>query len=160
MRNPKYKIMKRIIITESQTKKLIDELFDTSYTYNIYVNSDRTFKSPFTHIETREIRYGFKTKDDVIYDILFIIDAKGTAEMHFATHGPGVGDAIGLINKYDSIKVFNTLKSIIDKHKKDIKKLEFRAPPERNKFYAKILDYMKIKYKIHPSGNLMIANLK
>ena len=152
--------MKKILITEIQIKNLLNELFDSSYIYHVDVVSDKTFMSHFTHLKTREIRYVFKTKDDVIYDILFLIEyVKGTAEMHFAARGAGVGETIGLINKHDSIKVFNTLKSIIDKHKKDIKILELRSTPERNEFYTKILDHMGIKYTADPSGYLIKAFL-
>lgn len=100
---------------------------------------------------TRTIRYIFQTKDDVEYRILlFIWTLNKMGRLDFETIGkknPEHTSGIRLINTYDSIKVFNTLKYIINLHKNEIEKLIISSIPKRVVFYKKLLDYLHIDNK-------------
>jgi hypothetical protein len=141
--------------------QILDELFGGEYTYPLTVKSDETYHSEASKRDYRSIRYHFITKDNVEYDVLLGIYEDGNARMDFNTRGLSNADhssIIDLINTHDSIKVFNTLKSILNKHREEIKHLSMDSTPDRIEFYKKILNHLHINYKqIYP--NHIIADL-
>lgn len=145
--------MKKIIITEAQTKKLITELFDSGSVYNFKLATKKEIQTDDGYSKT-QYKYVFVTKDKLAYYVYLIIREDGFARIDFDVTGHEVYSNLQLINKHDAIKVFNTLKSIILKHKDEIKKLVIHSTEERNKFYKKLLDYMGIKY--NSTGSTMI----
>jgi hypothetical protein len=130
----------------------INEIFESDNIYNVKLYKDEIYESG-----NHELRYSFITKNNIEYKILLFIKKNGNASIDFDTIGLDNDDyssMIWLINSHDSIKVFNTLKSIIYKHK-EIKKLEISSTEERIKFYKKLLDYMKIKNKLLDDKHLI-----
>jgi hypothetical protein len=98
----------------------------------------------------RTIRYEFITKDDVLYLILLNIwdrDRTARIDFHTESNNPEHRSIYQLINTRDAIKVFNTIKSILEKHKQEFDKLIINSAPERIEFYKKLLDYLHINYK-------------
>lgn len=148
----------KIIITESQTRSIINELFDSNLVYDVKLISKKEFPSNYGN-STDEYSYIFITKDKLKYRVLLIIREDGYAKMDFDVVGSGIFSAIELINKYDSINVFNTLKSIIEQHKNEINKLIIHSTEDRNKFYKKLLGYMGIKYNESNYGRTITAFL-
>ena len=108
-------------------------------------------------------KYSFRTKNDIEYRISFFIKKDGTAKLDFMTEGkdPKHNSFIQLINTGDAIKVFNTLKSIIEKHRQDIKKLIINSSPDRVRFYKRMLDHMKIRNELDPTyaGSMLYGYL-
>jgi len=142
--------MKKIIITESQAKTIINELFGSDYIYPIKVTEDNKFRSNLSQQAFRSIRYEFITKDEVTYQVLISIwrkDRVGRIDFSTYSENPEHNSFLALINTHDAIKVFNTLKSIVEKHRKEIDELIMPSSPDRVKFYKKLLDYLNIKYK-------------
>jgi hypothetical protein len=129
--------------------KFINELFSTDYTYDVKL----TEKSSFANSDS--YRYEFITKDDVKYRILLNVNKKNKmGVLNFDTIGinnRNYSSMIHLINTKDSIKVFNTLKSIIYKHIDEIDKIGIYSTEDRIKFYKKLLEHMGIKV-IRESG--------
>jgi hypothetical protein len=139
--------------------KEISELFSSDYVYPVNAYEDHTAKSRFDKNVYRTLRYNFESKDNTIYSILFQININTrTGRLDFMTGGTHPS-MYPLINNHDSIKVLNTLKSIIDKHRDQIDSLQIHSMPERLKFYEKILAHMNIKYEyIDPQTIIAFLN--
>lgn len=139
----------KIIITEQQ----LNELFSTKYSY------------PFKRVAESEgddykfYRYSFFTKDNVEYRVLLDVWKKNNAgRLDFDTvskENPEYNSNINLIGTHDSIKVFNTIKNIIDSHP-ELNILVADSIPERIKFYKKIFDHMGFNSKIDQWGHLIL----
>jgi len=126
----------------------LNEILDSNYTYAVKKVKDETYNIT-SDVSFRELRYEFITKNDILYKILFTIEGDGEARIDFHTIGikdKNHNSIIDLINSNDSIKVFNTLKSIIFSHKEDINKLKLSSTRDRLIFYKKLLEHIKIKY--------------
>ena len=108
-------------------------------------------------------RYSFVTKNGVEYHVSIAIKNKSEAKIDFSSGGenPDHRSFINLINTGDAIKVFNTLKSIIEKHKSEIKKLIMNSSPDRIRFYKRMLDHMKIRNELDPTygGSMLYGYL-
>jgi hypothetical protein len=129
---------------------IITELFSPEYVYPVTATDDETYKSPLTGQRQRTIRYEFTTKDNVTYRAMVHIWKKDkTARIDFDTQSknPKHRSIIGLINTYDALKVFNTLKSILEKHRAEFNKVIISTHPIRMPFYEKLLQYFHINYK-------------
>lgn len=103
-------------------------------------------------------RYYFITKNDIQYNVLLTVKDNGSASINFDTRGLSddrYSSIIALINAGDTIKVLNTLKSIISKHSSDIDKLVISSSPERLPFYEKILGYLDIEHYYDEGGQLV-----
>lgn len=136
--------MKKILVTESQVKKVVNELFNDTNIYPVRKYEDKEYGN------TRELRYDFHTKDNITYKILLSIwknSKNGRIDFHTVSKNANYTSAIELINAHDAIKVFNTLRHIIYLHKDDIEKLIISSIPERVKFYKKLLDHLHMSYK-------------
>lgn len=134
----------------------LNELFKSDNIYNVILTEHTTWDV------FNSYRYSFITKDDVEYRISLSIKNNGDANINFDTKGLSNKDhssMIFLINTHDTIKVFNTLKSIIDKHE-EIKKLIISSSEDRMVFYKKILDYMKIENEYIDDGYTLVGYLK
>lgn len=132
----------KVIITESQ----LQELFDSTNVYDVEAVSRQKYPSNEIQESKTEYRYVFTTKDNLKYRVMLMIRENGWARIDFDVVGSGVFSDIQLINKYDSIKVFNTIKSILEKHKPEIDTLVIHSTEDRNMFYKKLLKYMNIPY--------------
>jgi hypothetical protein len=128
---------------------IITEIFDDTHIYPVRMYQDSQDG------EVRTLRYDFQTKDEVQYKILLTIwQLNKTARIDFNTvskKNPEHNSVIELIGTHDALKVFNTIKHIIDIHKDDIQKLVITSLPGRLKFYEKMLNYFHLNYK---AGNL------
>lgn len=108
---------------------------------------------------SKTYRYSFITKNRVKYRIfLSYRTTNHTAEIHFDTIGLDNKDYSSIghkINTFDSFKVFNTIKSIINKHP-EIKKLSLSSDPERINFYEKMVKHLKYPYKKLGDNQIMV----
>lgn len=122
----------------------IFELFNSDNTYTFTKTEDKKYDDG-----DKTLRYEFTTKDDVIYKILLSfypnasIDNEKTRVLRadFSTSGYK-SSSISLINMNDSIKVFATLKSLLDSHRSEFDKLFISSTPERIIFYKKMFTHM------------------
>jgi hypothetical protein len=107
-------------------------------------------------------RYSFVTKDDIKYRVMLSISNNNIAQINFDTLGlkdKKHSSMIELIGTGDAIKVFNTIKVIIYKHKDEFKQLTLKSTPERTTFYKKMLDYLNISNTYDPTESMIIATL-
>jgi len=137
--------MKKIVITETQAKQLVNELFDSENIYDIRMteDSDDGFNS-----NIRTLRYEFTTKDDVTYKILMTIwvnQKQARIDFNTVSENPDHTSGIELINTYDTVKVLNTLKAIIYQHRNEIDKVLISSTSDRVKFYEKVLNHLNVK---------------
>jgi hypothetical protein len=132
---------------------IINELFGGSDSiYDVKLSS----KEENSKMWGRDItfyRYYFITKDNIRYEVSIEIYHKSrTGRIDFITKDLNQSgmfiSLIDLIHTHDAIKVFNTLKSIIENHKHEIDHLIISSTQDRSIFYKKLLDYLHIKY--HP----------
>lgn len=152
-----FDLNKRWNISQIEEEKDINELFDTDLSY------------PFKLIETKKYqdaisyRYEFITKDDVTYFIILRVNSKSRkGSIDFSTTDKEKNYSfIHLINKHDAIKVFNTLKKIIQTQTNNIDYLILHSRPERLEFYKKIFDHLNyqtqyvdpyLKINLHPEN--------
>lgn len=139
--------------------KLYEELFQSDNVYDIVLDSFKEYDNKkYGYGNDYDYRYSFITKDDVKYRVMLFINSAGNTDVNFDTIGlndKNHSSIIELINTGDSIKVFNTIKTIIYKHKDKIKKLIIGSTSDRIVFYKKLLDYMKIKNELHGSQRLI-----
>lgn len=134
---------------------VITELFGSDV-YPVNVTEDHEYKSRLAGNERelsqpmRSIRYEFITKDQVTYKILLNIwktDKIARMDFHTTSKTPGHSSIIELINTHDAIKVFNTLKFILEKHRQEFQKLIIDSDPDRIKFYEKLLQYFHMNFE-------------
>lgn len=142
--------IKIIHFYEKIVKESINEILKDDRSYEINLIDFDEFENEYDKTKgfSKFYRYSFITKDNIKYDILLSIKENGKAKIDFDTKGldnENFSSIIHLINAGDTIKVLNTLKKIIDKHRKNIKKLIINSTPERINFYKKVLDYLNIE---------------
>jgi hypothetical protein len=128
---------------------VITELFGSDV-YPVNVIEDKEYDSRFTGQPLREIRYEFITKDQVVYHVgieIWKTDKVARLDFYTSSKTPGHSSIIELINTHDAIKVFNTLKSILEKHKQEFQKLIIDSDPDRIKFYEKLLQYFHVNFE-------------
>lgn len=139
---------------KTKFNNFINEIFNSENIYDIKTDEEKKYK------DSSHYRYSFITKDNIKYRILLgIVNGVGTID--FDTVGLSdnkYNSIIHLINSHDSIKVFNTIKSLIFRHNA-IEKIKLSSTPDRITFYKKMLDYMKIKNKI-VSDDTLIGYIK
>jgi hypothetical protein len=134
----------------------LNELFDNNRTYPFTLDDSEFYKDLTVY------RYSFITKDKIKYSVVFtILTDKRIGKFDFSTSDLNDSkfsyNPILLINKFDSIKVFSTLKEIVLKHKNEISKLIISSREDRIKFYEKLLTYMKVRYKKDKQGALIAS---
>lgn len=132
----------KVVITENHLKTVIKELFDETHVYPTRLYQDTQDG------DVRTLRYEFQTKDNVTYKVLitlYVYPKLARLDFHTVSKNPEHSSAIELINTHDAIKVFNTLKSIIYKHRDEIDKLLISSTHDRVKFYEKMLNHLHIK---------------
>lgn len=130
-----------------ELQSILNELFGSDV-YPVNVTEDKRFPSNGQSI--RILRYEFTTKDNVEYRVMVQIWKKDrVGKLDFMTHSknPEHSSIIQLINTHDAIKVFNTLKSIIENHRKEFDSLQIESSPDRIPFYEKLLKYFHVNYK-------------
>ena len=150
-------------------KSPMRELFDDNlniYPYELIDTIDvATLDRSSGYKSGKLYEYEFFTKDEVQYNVSLNIDDKGIARLDFSAltfgrKGKGSWEyhADTLVNNKDTIKVFNTMIDIINKHKSDIKKLVILgSDSKRTNFYKALLQYFKVPFKM--DKNKIIATL-
>jgi len=141
----------KILITEEQYK-LLNELFSGDiYPYKLTGNEKRGYSMTYY--------YEFNTKNEITYKITMSIRPDRLGRIDFYTEKVGEWpNTSGYLNTHDSIKVFNTIKSILEKNKDKIDTLILFSDKKRTIFYKKLLKYFNIKYKIE-GDNRIVATL-
>jgi hypothetical protein len=129
---------------------IINELFggdDQIYPFELILNNK--------YDGYRMLRYDFKTKDQIRYMVQIIIwekDREGRVDFSTESKNPEHRSIYKLINTHDTLKVFNTIKTILFQHKTEFDTLIISSIPERMKFYEVLLRYFNIPYeRINPA---------
>ena len=143
----------KIIISEQQ----LIELFDKTNIYPIILSDTKTYTDAISY------RYTFTSKDNIRYIIgLVVYTDNKTGKLDFLSSDLNSihrnYNSNELINKYDAIKVFNTMKYIINHHRKEFTKLIVSSTEDRSKFYEKLLTYMNVPFK-RKNENELIADV-